>query len=138
MFGGAHVLILEDEAIIAFDLAAAVEAAEGIVVGPAGTVAAALVLMDEQDVSAAILDVTLPDGELTPVASRLMERGVPVIVHAGVAAPDELRQRYPDLPVYLKPTSSDGLVAALCHMMAEQQPAESPRAPLAATSGRRQ
>lgn len=136
MFGGAHVLILEDEAIIAFDLATAVEAADGIVVGPAGTVAAALALIDEEDVSAAILDTNLPDGDLTPVASRLIDRGVPVIVHTGIAAPDELRRRYPDLPVYLKPTSSDGLVAALCDMLAEQQHAASPRARSAATSGR--
>lgn len=123
MLANARILILEDEAIPALDLGTAVEMAGGIVIGPAGTIAAALALLDEQDVSAAILDVNLPDGELTPVAFRLLGGGIPFIVHTGVGAPEELRQRYPDVPVYLKPTASDRLVGVISDILIEQQPA---------------
>lgn len=110
MLANAHVLILEDEAIPALDLATAVDMAGGVVIGPAGTVAAALALLDTEDVAAAILDANLPDGDLTPVAIRLLDRGIPVIVHTGAGAPQALLQRYPDVPVHVKPTSSDRLV----------------------------
>ena len=125
MLDGAHVLILEDDPIIAFDLAATIEAADGCVVGPAGTVAAALNLVNNQDILGAILDANLPDGELTPVAILLIERGVPVIVHTGIGAPDELRERYPDVPVCLKPIASDRVVEALLKLMIERQPVSS-------------
>lgn len=123
MLASARILILEDEAITALDLAEAVEMAEGVVVGPVGTVAAALALLDGQEVSAAILDANLPDGELTPVAVRLLDRGIPVIVHTGLGAPQELRQRYPEVPVYLKPTASERLVEVLSEILFERQPA---------------
>ena len=123
MLANARILILEDEAIPALDLATAVERAGGIAIGPAGTIAAALALLDEQDVSGAILDANLPDGELTPVAIRLLERRIPIIVHSGVGAPQELRQLYPDVPVYVKPTGSDRLVDAISAISTQQQPA---------------
>lgn len=123
MLANAHVLILEDEAIPALDLAMAVEMAGGVVIGPAGTVAAALALLDEEDVAAAILDVHLPDGELTPVAIRLLDQGVPVIVHSGVGAPQALLQRYPDVPVHVKPTSSDRLVDVVEAILIERHAA---------------
>ena len=123
MLANARILILEDEAIPALDLATAVQMAGGVVIGPAGTIAAALALLDEQEVSAAILDANLPDGELTPVAIRLLERRIPIIVHSGVGAPQELRQRYPHVPVYVKPTGSDRLVDAISAILTQQQPA---------------
>lgn len=117
MLDGAHVLILEDEPIPALDVAMTVEASGGFVEGPAGTVAEALILVHDHDVAGAILDVNLPDGEFTPVAIFLLEHGVPIIVHSGVGLPEELRQRYPKLPVYVKPTSSDRLVEALSDLI---------------------
>jgi hypothetical protein len=92
------------------------------VVGAAGTVAAALALLGHQDVSGAILDANLPDGELTPVAILLIERGVPVIIYSGLGAPDELRKLYPDVPVYLKPTGCDRAVKSLVKTMIGREP----------------
>ena len=123
MLTDVRILILEDEPITALDLANAVGKAGGIVVGPSVTVAAALALLDEQDVSAAILDVNLPDGVSTPVAIRLLNRGIPVILHTGIGAPQELLQRYPDVPVYGKPANTDRLVEALSEILFERQPA---------------
>lgn len=122
MLAKARILILEDEAITALDIATAVELADGVVIGPAGSIAAALALLEEEDVCAAILDANLPDGELTPVAIRLLDEGVPVIVHTGLGLPDELRQRYPDVRVHMKPARSDRLIEVLSEMLFERQP----------------
>ena len=116
MLQGARVLIVEDEPFTALALAAAVEAAGGAVVGPAASVAAALDLMDEQDLSAAILDANLSDGEVTPVAAALIKRGVPIIVHSGTGVPDALLQLYPGIPLCMKPDAADAVVERLSLM----------------------
>jgi DNA-binding response OmpR family regulator len=51
------------------------------VVGPAATVRKALDLLDREVIHAAILDANLPDGDVTPVAEELIERGVPFIIN---------------------------------------------------------
>lgn len=117
MFGGAHVLILEDEPLVALDLAATVEAADGKVVGPFASVAEALAALDDADIAAAILDANLSDGEVTPVAMLLRERGIPVVVVTGKGLPDRLCQSHPDLPVYSKPAEPRRVLEHLSAML---------------------
>jgi CheY-like chemotaxis protein len=107
-----NVLIVEDQAIIALDLQAAVEEANAQVIGPAPTVREALDLLDTDEVHAAILDANLPDGDITPVAEELIDRGVPFVINTGVAVPLNLR-RFPDLPVFRKPTPASRLIREL-------------------------
>ena len=57
-----RILIVEDEVFIALDLLQAVEDAGGEAVGPATTLAQALVLIAADGLHGAILDVNLPDG----------------------------------------------------------------------------
>jgi CheY-like chemotaxis protein len=98
------VLIVEDEPFIAVDLAEAVDEARGKVIGPAGSVREALVLIEQNLVQAAILDVNLSDGDVTPVTELLIEVGVPVIFYSGLALPAALRERFPSVPAFKKPT----------------------------------
>ncbi len=70
MLNQRFVLILEDNAFVALDLSMAVEDSDGIVIGPAGSVAEALALIDAQEISAAVLDCQLSDRDVTPVALR--------------------------------------------------------------------
>jgi CheY-like chemotaxis protein len=107
-----NVLIVEDQAIIALDLQVAVEEANAQVIGPAPTVREALDLLDTDEVHAAILDANLPDGDITPVAEELIDRGVPFVINTGVAVPLNLR-RFPDLPVFRKPTPASRLIREL-------------------------
>ena len=107
-----NVLIVEDQAIIALDLQAAVEEANAQVIGPAPTVREALDLLDTDEIHAAILDANLPDGDITPVAEELIDRGVPFVINTGVAVPLNLR-RFPDLPVFRKPTPASRLIREL-------------------------
>jgi DNA-binding response OmpR family regulator len=76
-------LIVEDEPFIALDLAMAVEEARGKVIGPAGSVREALMLIEQHLVQAAILDVNLSDRDVTPIAELLIGGGVPVIFYSG-------------------------------------------------------
>ncbi len=111
--GGVHVLIVEDEPVLALDLAAAVEDAGGIPVGPSMSIKSALALCETARVEAAILDVDLLDGHTGPVLAVLKMRGVPAIIHTGVALPREIAEEFPEVPVFAKPTASATLTRKL-------------------------
>jgi DNA-binding NarL/FixJ family response regulator len=110
------ILIVEDELLIALELQVLVEDAEGQVVGPAGSANAALTLLQTCVVAAAILDVELTDGDVTPVADALAARGVPMVFHSAVGLPSHLQLRYPNAIVYRKPVSSERLLKTLADM----------------------
>lgn len=120
MFSETKVLVVEDEIVIAEDIADWVTAAGGKVIGPAQTVARALELIGTTPVDAAILDSRLPDRDVTPVARLLMARNVPVIVYSGMGLPDELAAAYPNIPLILKPAPTAGVVKRLVTLFREQ------------------
>ena len=104
MFGEKPILIVEDDAYLALDLAMAVEQLEGRVVGPVATVAEALVVLEASQIAAAILDVELADRDVAPVIVLLAERGVPFVVHTGTGLPSHLAELHPNVPVVRKPS----------------------------------
>ena len=69
------VLIVEDEPIVAMDLAFAVSDSGGEVVGPVGSVDEAFRALSHSQVGAAILDFQLRDHDVTPFAEHLAEGG---------------------------------------------------------------
>jgi len=79
-----NILLLEDEPLILMDLEFAAEDA-GCRALCASSVGEALNLLDEvKPVDAAVLDVTLKDGETcAPVARALKDRGIPYLLHSG-------------------------------------------------------
>lgn len=88
----AGILIVEDEPLVAMDLARMIEEAGYGVVGPAGSVAQALELLRHQRPDAALLDVVLRHGErVTPVARVLAAMHVPFVL-ASAQAPEHLAQ----------------------------------------------
>lgn len=78
------VLVVEDEFLIAMELVASLEEGGFRVLGPAATVSAALKLLDQQQLDAAVLDVNLRDGRVNPVAEALRTAGVPFVVTSAV------------------------------------------------------
>ena len=78
-----HILVVEDEALIYFDVCDALETAGHRIVGPAQTVKHALFLIETVRVDVAVVDAVLPDGSGAYVAKRLRERGIPFIVVSG-------------------------------------------------------
>ncbi|MBV8916352.1 MAG: response regulator [Acetobacteraceae bacterium] len=79
-----RVLLIEDEYFIADDLVRAFEARGAEVIGPAGTVDAALQLVARSDrLDGAVLDINLRGEMVYAVADALQERGVPFIFSTG-------------------------------------------------------
>jgi len=103
MLSGVRILVVEDEPVVAIDLAETVSEGEAEVLGPCSTIAEARQLARTQRVDAAILDISLRDGDITPVLEALLARGVPVLVYTGGELPEGLRNRHPDLIVLHKP-----------------------------------
>jgi DNA-binding response OmpR family regulator len=122
------VLIVEDEPFIALDLAIAVEEARGKVIGPAGSVREALMLIEQHLVRAAILDINLSDRDVTPIADFLIEGGVPVIFYSGLDLPFALRERYPSACFCKKPTPPPQLLNKLVASMPRLRQDNRPRA----------
>jgi DNA-binding LytR/AlgR family response regulator len=82
-FTGYRLLIVEDELLIALELQSIVEQLGGTVVGPAGSVEAALQLLSDAAPNAALLDVNLHEGRVTPVAQACWDRSVPFALVTG-------------------------------------------------------
>jgi DNA-binding NtrC family response regulator len=80
---GKHVLIVEDEYLIALDIAHSIAAQGAEVVGPVVTVNAALDAIAKRDVDLVILDLNL-NGKLSlPVADALADRQIPFVFTTG-------------------------------------------------------
>lgn len=107
------VLIVEDEPLIAIDLALAVRAARGTVMGPVASIDDACLLNKENSAGAAILDINLIDGDTLALAASLVESGKPVVFYSGLALPADVKDRYSSVPAFIKPTHPDKLIKAL-------------------------
>ena len=83
---GRRVLVAEDDYLIADALCQGLEAAGAEVVGPAPDVAAALALLAEGTVDAAVLDVNLGGEMAWPAADALLARGVRFVFATGYDA----------------------------------------------------
>ncbi len=118
MLNGRRVLIVEDEVLIAMDLMDIVESGEGLVVGPFRTNRDALAALASEPVDAAILDLNLADGDVTPTATYLLAAGVPILVCTAGIPPRAMRQMCPDLQVHQKPVRSERLLGTLCALLA--------------------
>jgi DNA-binding response OmpR family regulator len=79
---GRSILIVEDEPLIALDIVGAFQEA-GAVALIARSLADAIRLVEHGEVSAAVLDFGLGDGDSDAVCRRLAERGIPFVLHSG-------------------------------------------------------
>ncbi len=107
------VLLVEDEMIIAFDIADQLTAAGFEVNGPHPSNIKALGAIETAKPDVAILDVQLLDGDVYPVARRLREMQVPIVFHSGHADPAQLMAEYPNAVVCTKPCSAGRLESAV-------------------------
>jgi DNA-binding response OmpR family regulator len=79
-----RVLIVEDEAALALQLKMLVENQGHSVSGPAASLKRALILIQEDDIHAALLDIRLADGDSIPAAELLQKRNIREGAGAGV------------------------------------------------------
>lgn len=109
---GLHLLLVEDEYLLALGLAEAATDLGAEVFGPVASVEDALALVQElPELDAAILDVNLGDATIYPVADALRARDVPFFF--STASHSELPERFRDVPVCRKPFDVTAFRAAL-------------------------
>jgi DNA-binding NarL/FixJ family response regulator len=107
------VLVVEDEFIIALDVAETVKDIGYIVEGPYGDQRSAFLAIEQDMPDAAILDVSLLDGEVYPLADALALAGVPMIFHSDHVDSREINARYPDAVTCSKPCPPGTIISAL-------------------------
>ena len=110
---GMHVLVAEDEAIIAMELEAVLLDSGAMMVGPAYTLDAALECAGQETITAAILDLRLGRNPITPVARKLAARSVPFLFYTGQSPNDPIRSEWPRHLLIGKPADSDEIVRIL-------------------------
>jgi DNA-binding response OmpR family regulator len=81
---GRKILVIEDEPLIALDIRNAFEGA-GATTVVTRTVAAALAAVEDNLVSAAIVDHVLGDGKSSEICEKLKKRKVPFVTYSGFA-----------------------------------------------------
>ncbi|MBU1252837.1 response regulator [Qipengyuania sp. DY56-A-20] len=97
------ILVAEDESMIGWDLRNTVEEAGYAVEGPFVDISSAMLSYQKHKPDLAILDVQLSDGNVFPLAEKLMAENIPVIFHSGNYQPDEVHKRFPGSTSLAKP-----------------------------------
>lgn len=124
MLIGKRILIVEDEAILALDLACTMEDFGAEVLGPCYRLGDALDLTDETALDGAILDVDLAGEKVFPLADRLAGEKIPFVFHTGRNDPAELSGRYANAAVCPKPSTPEEVAKALEGVLVPIRPAE--------------
>jgi DNA-binding NtrC family response regulator len=122
---GRKILIVEDEAPIALDLAAAVQQAGGIVVGPVASVAAAHAAMADNRLDGALLDIRLRNETSFPLADVLAVLNIPFVFVSGLSSalmPYTHRER----PLFDKPYEASEVIAVLARLVSDAASAGPP------------
>jgi DNA-binding NtrC family response regulator len=105
---------VEDEPLVAEHIVHVLTEAEAEVVGPFASVLEARQLVrNGVFVNAALLDLNLRDGSVTPLLESLAARGIPTLVYTGAGLPDVIRRRHPQLIVLTKPVPPARLVGEI-------------------------
>lgn len=109
---GQRVLLVEDEALVGLMMADVLSDLGATVLGPLRTVPEALSVASEAAIDAAILDVTLGEDSVYPVAEALIDRNIPFAFVTGYGS-ESIDRRFAAAPVLLKPVSVPDLASFL-------------------------
>lgn len=111
-----RVLVVEDEFVIADDLAESLRELGFAVVGPAATVGSALELIEREPVAAALLDANLRGEGSGPVAEELSNRAIPFVVVTGYGQGKLDNDRLQRAPRICKPFENSELADQLSEL----------------------
>lgn len=108
-----NVLVLDDEALIAFDMADIVEANGHNVVGPALSIAEGRSLVSDNVPSAAILDVNVRGEKVWEFAQELMAQNCKVVFCSADTSPKDAEAEFGDCIFLPKPFDASHVQEAL-------------------------
>jgi DNA-binding response OmpR family regulator len=97
-----RILIVEDEVLLSLMLTDWLEELSYSPIGPAHSVSSALELIDEQELDAAILDLSVAGDDTSTVARALRSKGIPFAFSTGHGA-SLVPVEFSDAPVLPKP-----------------------------------
>ncbi|RAI03915.1 hypothetical protein DLJ53_05440 [Acuticoccus sediminis] len=125
-----RIMIVEDEAMISFDLADLLQTAGYHVSGPFATATEAMEALPNAELNLAILDVDLGDGETSEaVAQHLTEAGTPFLFVSGYTyAGSKLLQRFPHAYRVSKPWDPQDLLKVVARTVGPRLVADGPAA----------
>jgi len=117
-FSGKCVLVVEDETLIAMEIAAILEEAGAEVIGPASSIeqAQALLAAGASAPDAALLDINVAGASIDPVILALKDRGVPYACMTGYTAGDAAGLAV-GVPVIRKPFPPEQIMAAVTALL---------------------
>jgi DNA-binding response OmpR family regulator len=110
---GCTILVIEDEPLIALDIAATCENA-----GATTLYAAAERLIETDGISAAVVDYWLWDGNANALCGQLRQRGIPFVMHSACTDFQDGNDAVKGAAVVPKPATSQALLDALCCALA--------------------
>lgn len=110
--GQSRILVVEDEAIVALEIARVLKDARFKVLGPAGSVAKGLELISQKGCDAAVLDVNLGKETSEPIALELKKRGTPFVTLSGYSR-EQCPAVFGSAPALVKPLQPKLLIAEI-------------------------
>jgi DNA-binding NtrC family response regulator len=115
---GVRILLVEDEALIAWDTAERIRTCGVDVIGPAASVAQACALLDSDAPDAALLNINLRSESIQPLLDKLRRRGVPFIFATGYSQ-DTLPDEFAGCTFISKPFETGTFMQALATAFAK-------------------
>jgi CheY-like chemotaxis protein len=112
---GKRILVVEDNALVALALAGSLSDAGCIVIGPSGTVAEAMQLIEEAQFDGVLLDVELPGESVDEVAAMLARRNKP-FAFVTASTREDLPAAFRDAPILAKPFTEDDLLTTVARL----------------------
>ena len=117
---GAHLLIVEDDYVVADSLRFLLESYGGTVTAIAASVARALDALATEPVEVAVLDINLHGASVVPLAEHLLTRGVPFVFLTGYGDAEVLPEHLRDHPRLRKPVLAEMLIQTICDLRDRQ------------------
>ncbi|MBB4066291.1 response regulator [Gellertiella hungarica] len=117
--GRRRVLIIEDEPLVAMDIASLLEAADFEVVGTAATVGEALDFIARSEIDVALLDGNLRGYPVDDVAQALDGKSIPFLFVSGYGE-QNLPKDFAGRPILTKPFSGEELIEGATGVLGER------------------
>jgi two-component SAPR family response regulator len=115
---GRHVLVVEDELLLAQTLTEGLRKAGAAVLGPVGKLKPAMDLLAHIEPDAVVLNLDLHGMSTVPMADALMKRRIPFIFASGFD-PSMLPERLAGAPFLMKPCEESEVIETVAKLLAE-------------------
>ena len=119
---GKRILIVEDSALLALDLAKTLQSHGAIVVGPAYNLTLARSLLAEQAPDVVVLDLNLCGELAIDLACEMKNRALPFVMLTGYQREALVPSLCAEVPCLEKPMQESKVIRALCKVLGRDSP----------------